>query len=61
MITSVLIISLAVLILLSLLVLLGSYIAYRRAFYNNPKKNRVDPYRHIKNDGTPPQKVLGNS
>ena len=53
MITNVLIISLAVLISLSLLVLFGSYIAYRRAFYNNPKKNRVDPYRHIKNDGTP--------
>lgn len=28
------------------------YYAYRVAFYNNPKKRRADPYRHVKDDGS---------
>ena len=29
------------------------YFAYRMAFYNNPKKRPANPYRHVKNDGSP--------
>ena len=40
--------------LLALLVAyLGSYITYRMAFYNNPEKNKVDPYRYIKDNDEP--------
>ena len=28
------------------------YYAYRTAFYNNPKKNPPNPYRHVKDDGS---------
>ncbi len=37
----------------TLLILLLSYITYRMAFYQNPKKREIDPYRHVKNDGKP--------
>ena len=30
----------------------GVFICYKMAFYNNPKKNPSDPYRHVKNDGS---------
>lgn len=33
--------------------LLGAYVTYRMAFYNDPKKNPKDPYRHVKDDGSP--------
>lgn len=33
-------------------VLATAYIAYRRTFYNNPKKHPVDPYRVLKKDST---------
>jgi hypothetical protein len=31
----------------------GGYITYRMAFYNNPKKNKVDPYTYIKDNDDP--------
>lgn len=31
----------------------GGYITYRMAFYNNPKKNKVDPYTYIKDNEDP--------
>ncbi|MBQ8380389.1 MAG: alpha/beta fold hydrolase [Clostridia bacterium] len=30
----------------------GSFYAYRSAFYRNPTKKKVDPYRALKNDGS---------
>ncbi len=40
--------------LLALLIaFLGGYITYRMAFYNNPKKNKVDPYKYIKDSDEP--------
>lgn len=33
-------------------VLITSYVCYRMAFYNNPRKHNPDPYRHIKDDGS---------
>lgn len=32
---------------------IGGYITYRMAFYNNPKKNKVDPYTYIKDNDEP--------
>ena len=40
--------------LLALLVIfVGGYITYRMAFYNNPKKNKIDPYKYIKDNNEP--------
>ena len=36
-----------------LVAFLGGYVTYRMAFYNNPKKNKVDPYRYIKDNEEP--------
>ena len=48
------------LFLVLLIVFLGGYVTYRMAFYNNPKKNKVDPYRHIK-DNDEPRNLFSNS
>ena len=37
-----------VLVLAAGVIFVGGYITYRMAFYNNPKKNKIDPYTYIK-------------
>ena len=40
-------------VLALLVIFLGGYITYRMTFYNNPKKNKVDPYKYIKDNDEP--------
>ena len=49
---SVLIVIASALAILTAALLVGAYVAYRMAFYNDPKKKPADPYRHIKDDGS---------
>ena len=48
--TAIVLISFAV--LFALWVFGFGYFAYRKTFYNNPKKRVADPYRHVKDDGS---------
>ena len=42
-----------VLVLAAGVIFVGGYITYRMAFYNNPKKNKIDPYTYIKDNEEP--------
>lgn len=50
--TAFLIVVLAALVFAAAMIFGFGYYAYRTAFYNNPKKNPPNPYRHVKDDGS---------
>ena len=53
MVKNIVIISVALVVFVLINLLAVAYIAYRKTFYNNPKKHPVDPYRVLKKEHLP--------